>query len=156
MEREPEQQHVEAILITGISTRTKNENEQSEKTGLIPGLWQRFFQQQLNEKISHQVAQSPVYGVYHAYESDLCGEYTVTAGMAVTNENNSAYDSVTIAAGNYLVFRMQGDMPQSVIGAWQWVWDYFSSNTQVTRSYTTDFERYDGPDSVSLYIAIAT
>ncbi len=43
----------------------------------------------------------------------------------------------------------------AIIESWQRVWSYFLNvNCPNKRRFTTDFEFYDGPEKVSIYIAI--
>lgn len=149
-------QLTDPINCIGVSTRTTNANEMTPETAKIAPLWQHF-----QEKFCHQMdATTQVYGVYHNYESDVNGEFDVTAGIAnLQNEQteNSLTETTTvsIAIGNYLVFSQQGEMPQAVIDAWIQVWHYFNDdNCPHTRKYDTDFEKYIGMDAVEVCIAI--
>ena len=61
---------------------------------------------------------------------------------------------VDIQAGDYLVFTGHGDMPQMVIDTWVRIWRYFAENPQVQRRFGTDFEAYEGPDSVAIHVGV--
>jgi predicted transcriptional regulator YdeE len=51
------------------------------------------------------------------------------AGIEINEANhNPQMQAVSINAGNYLVFKGVGEMPQAVIEAWENIWDYFSSS----------------------------
>jgi predicted transcriptional regulator YdeE len=108
----------------------------------------------LPEKIPNRQANSLVYGVYSDYESDASGYYTVTAGVSVTTAV-TGYHSVLVLGGQYLVFEIQGAMPQAVIDGWGAVWRYFSQSQKYKRLFTTDYEEYRGPDRVAIFISVA-
>lgn len=149
-------QLTDAISCVGITTRTTNANEMTPETAKIAPLWQQF-----QEKFCHQMDDTTqVYGVYHNYESDVNGEFDVTACIADLSDSQTESISaqttmVSIPAGNYLVFSQQGEIPQAVIDAWMQVWHYFNAkDCSYTRKYDTDFEKYIGMDTVEVYIAI--
>ncbi len=139
--------------ITGLPVRTSNADEMRPDSARLGGLWADF----ARDVAPHLMADSVVYGVYHHYESDVYGDYDVLAGsqrLAASAPVDLA--QVAVAAGEYLVFDAQGPMPRAALQAWSAVWAYFADPAcQHRRSYTTDFERYDGPECVSVYVALA-
>ena len=140
----------QAIAITGISVRTTNAAEFNPATGKIAGLWGRFFNEGLYDKLPGKQAASPIYGVYSNYESDYRGAFDVTAGVACV----SSKGTLVLQAGEYLVFSATGPMPQTVLQTWGAVWQYFQSNPGVARTYATDFEVYLGTDEVEIHIGV--
>lgn len=142
--------HYDEKQIWGITLRTDNADEMNPHTARIGGLWQKFGEAiapKLNEECT-------VYGVYHDYESDANGEFTVLAGADLLMDT-TGLEKVTVEAGNYLVFDAQGEMPRIVIDTWAEIWDYFSSgDAKFQRAFTTDFERYTRADKVEIYIAV--
>lgn len=141
-----------ATEVTGVSVRTNNHREMSAGSSRIAELWRRF-ERQIAPRLSRE---SQVFGVYDQYESDHEGDFNVLAG---TDQKNLELDtdrmSVTIQPGRYLVFPARGELPQSVISAWQRVWAYFErSDCPYRRAYTTDFELYTAKDSADIYIAV--
>ena len=146
----PQLTQIQELTITGISVRTKNEEEFNPQTARLPHLWEQF----LDSKIRAQ-QDSPVYGVYHHYESDSSGYYTVTAGIEIANEFKAKHlDRVTIKAGSYLVFEAEGTNPSAIINAWQTIWAYFNEKPKYQRTYLTDFELYKTPHESAVYIGI--
>ncbi len=135
--------------IQGLTTRTSNSLERDSRTAQIGGLWGHFFQSELAKS-------SPLYGVYYHYESDYQGSFNVMAGIEINEVNqNPQRQVVSINAGNYLVFKGVGEMPQAVIQAWENVWHYFSSfDCLHTRAYQTDFELYISATEVEIYIGV--
>ncbi|KTC98370.1 GyrI-like domain-containing protein [Legionella erythra] len=147
----PTLQTIDAFQIIGLSVRTDNASEFNSSTAKLPTLWQQLHQQPW-VKATHD----GIYGVYSDYESDVNGAYTVTAGLALS-DNPSPDPSlgvITVPGGPYLVFTSQGTMPEAIINAWQSVWAYFSSNTEYRRTYRVDFEHYLGPLTCAVYIGV--
>ncbi|WP_213940534.1 GyrI-like domain-containing protein [Pseudomonas sp. dw_612] len=150
---EVKQVYVAPFSVSGLKVRTRNSAELAAETAKIGPMWGRFFSEGLNERIAPQQATSTIYGVYSGYESDASGAFDVTAGMAV-EEPAQGYETINIEEGRYLVFEGTGPMPDTVISAWQSIWNYFEANPQIQRRFTTDFEAYDGPESVAVHLGI--
>ncbi|HAT1129876.1 TPA: GyrI-like domain-containing protein [Legionella pneumophila] len=141
---------IQEFTVTGMSVRTKNEEEFNLQTTRLPQLWEQFFDSNIRAQ-----QETPVYGVYHHYESDSSGYYTVTAGIETVNESKATnLDRVTIKAGNYLVFEAIGPNPSAIINAWQAIWCYFNKKSIYERTYLTDFELYKKPHESAVYIGI--
>lgn len=142
---------LESKKIVGLTTRTQNANEMNPETSKIAGLWQSFF-----ENVAPLLPTgSPFYGVYYNYESDASGEFTVLAGTDQSIENSPlALEEITLESGDYLLFKGQGEMPQTIIDTWAEIWTYFTENPNHQRRYTTDFECYTAENEVEIYIAI--
>lgn len=156
----PRQAVQKEFSIVGIETRTTNQAEMEQSTARIPGLWGKFFSENLHEKIPNRVDPKIFYGVYTRYESDLSGAYSLIVGNEVSHAGNIPEGMVahSIPAGNYLVFEGSGALPDVVMETWGKVWSYFSENKTEPRAYTTDFERYeffpDGKAGVQIHVAV--
>ncbi|WP_198088608.1 GyrI-like domain-containing protein [Variovorax sp. E3] len=148
---EPIRQHHDAFRVAGITVRTTNRDESLPATARIGALWGRFFGEQTYASTPHRTADTRIFGVYSAYESDANGAFDLSAGVAVSEGEGS----IAIEAGDYLVFNGQGEMPHMVIATWQRIWQYFEAHPDVARSYRSDFEAYEGPDKVAIYIGVA-
>ncbi|MBN8753441.1 MULTISPECIES: GyrI-like domain-containing protein [Variovorax] len=148
---EPIRQHVDAFRVSGLTVRTTNREESDPATARLGALWGRFFGEETYASTPNRTADTRIFGVYSAYESDANGAFDVTAGVVVTDGEGS----IPIEAGNYLVFNGQGEMPQMVISTWQRIWQYFEAHPNVARSYRSDFEAYEGPDKVAIHIGVA-
>ncbi|MFJ3006641.1 GyrI-like domain-containing protein [Pseudomonas fluorescens] len=146
-------QQIDAFTVAGLRVRTTNATEHQPETAKIGPMWGRFFGEELAETIPGKSANSAIYGVYSAYESDASGEFDVTAGVAV-NAPTKDFESVLIESGEYLVFEAQGTLPDAVISTWGKIWKFFEENPQIQRRYATDFEAYTGPESVSVCIGV--
>ncbi|MFS2067808.1 GyrI-like domain-containing protein [Pseudomonas sp. CT11-2] len=144
---------VQPFSVSGLQVRTRNAAEQQPDTARIGPMWERFFVEDIFDKIAHKQPDSFMYGVYSNYESDASGHFDVTAGVAVTAPSEG-FAQIQVEGGDYLVFSAKGAMPDSVIQAWGFIWAYFEDNPQVRRKFATDFEVYTGPESVAVYIGI--
>ena len=139
--------------IQGISIRTQNSYEMNPETAKISGLYQRFDE---NIVVDYQHG-ARVYGIYFDYESDASGMFSVLAGADQIESSKVNLQSVTIEAGDYLVFEGKGEMPQAVIDTWMKIWDYFSGEkNEYQRVYKTDFELYKSETLVEIHIGIVT
>jgi predicted transcriptional regulator YdeE len=144
---------VQPFSVSGLQVRTRNAAEQQLDTARIGPMWERFFVEDIFDKIAHKQPDSFMYGVYSNYESDASGHFDVTAGVAVTAPSEG-FAQIQVEGGDYLVFSAKGAMPDSVIQAWGFIWAYFEDNPQVRRKFATDFEVYTGPESAAVYIGI--
>ncbi|OXL17509.1 GyrI-like domain-containing protein [Psychrobacter sp. DAB_AL32B] len=173
----PIQELTDAQTCTGISVRTTNTAEISHETAKLGKLWQSFYK----NHVSQLEKGEDIYGIYHNYESDDVGAFDVVASWKVSsqqdeqvqsdnddtanpvkatkNKNASNLVTVSIPAGKYMVFYEYGNMPNTVMNAWEKAWTYFNNpSCEHTRTYNVDFERYvEGKleyGQVELYIGI--
>ena len=147
---------IQPFTVRGIRARTVNRDEANPKTAKIPALWGRFHSEGIAEKVPDRAGDSPVYGVYSAYESDASGPYDLTLGVSVRAVPRApGFETVEIGGSDYLVFEARGPMPQIVIDTWGAIWEYFADDAPFERKYTTDFEVYRGADFVAIHVAVA-
>ncbi len=154
---EPISKHVDPFKIAGISARTSNANEADLKKAVLPGLWRRFYDEDVMVKIPLRITGSPIYSVYSNYESDMNGEYDVTVGVQIseTIAPQKDFSVVEVGGGEHLVFNEKGEMPHAVAETWRKVWDFFAKDQAPKRKYSSDFEMYyKGSDSIEVYIAV--
>ena len=146
---------IPAFVVCGASVRTNNALEASGQ-GRIGQLWQDYAASTAASVATAEGAQA--YGVYSQYDSDASGDYRLTVGSR-KNKDSANADGVAVAAGRYLAFPAQGEMPGAVLQAWQRIWAHFAPEQAHTlpyvRAYKTDFEHYDAPHSAVVYIGIA-
>jgi len=143
---------LKAQKIKGFSIRTNNSDEMNADTAKIGCLYQKF-----DDAVAVDYKHGDrVYGVYHNYESDASGEFSVTAGFDGDEKlSKEKLELIDIQAGNYLVFSATGEMPKIVIDTWMDIWSYFSSDTcEHMRLFTTDFEYYKSQNEIEVHIAI--
>ena len=149
----PSIQTIESFQVAGLPIRTDNATEQTPN-GKIRPLWSDFFAQDLFE-IPERIQGSPVYGIYTNYESDHTSEFDVIAGVKVTEAPTTHLQTVTIEAGDYLVFETKGEMPQRIIDGWMAIWQYFAqTDAPYQRRYTTDFEQMVDENDIKIFIAV--
>lgn len=145
-----------ATQLTGLSIRTRNQDEMPPSTGKIPGLWESFYR----DLFPHVAAGSPAYGVYTNYASDHNGYYDLSAAVASTHLTNPTKACVPtqIQAGPYLKFAPKSpgkDPVKQIMELWQQVWTHFADkNCAHERAYTTDFELYHPEMTVELFISV--
>ncbi len=144
--------YLAAQPMLGLGTRTNNSAELAGEGGKIAALWQAFFESsQLTSMLD-----SPMYGVYYDYESDMTGDYSVLVGKSVESVSETGpFTALQLREGNYLKFSAQGEMPHCVVGLWGQIWRYFTEpDCSHQRCYQTDFEVYLSADKVEIYIGI--
>lgn len=143
---------VNSKTITGLKTRTKNEDEMNPEVAKIGTLWQNFF---ANIMPTLGETPPPLYGVYANYESDAHGEFDVLVGAEEVVQTKERA-SVDLEEGKYLCFPAKGELPQAVIETWGEVWAYFADeNCKDVRVYKTDFEKYISHDEAEIYIGVS-
>lgn len=158
---QPEIVQKEEIKVIGIAVQTSNEAE-ATGAGKIPGLWQRYFEQQIENRIPNQCEANVMMGLYTEYENEIYGSYLVIIGKPVNEVAQLPEGMVakTIPAGTYAVFTTRkGAIFEVVVEAWQHIWQWFSES-EMKRTFTGDYELYDENSidphqaEVKIYIAI--
>lgn len=144
-----------AFSIIGISVRTTNENNQSATD--IPALWERFFSENIMERIPGRQS-TDLYCVYTDYEKDHTRPYTTVLGCKVADATQApeGLQAVTIPERSYAQFEATGNLHEgAVIETWQKIWE-----SPVPRAFTADFEHYGEKAhipkeaAVDIYIAV--
>jgi len=156
MTSSPHVRQTGAKRVAGLALRTDNATESRPGDGKIPGLWQRFRNEDWFAKLEKFGAFGPPVGVYSAYESDASGSYQILAGREIpaTAKVSEGLKVVSVPAGQYLVFQGAGPLPGSVVKGWQEVWAYFEQARDAARAYTFDFELYPSAEAVEIWIAV--
>jgi predicted transcriptional regulator YdeE len=137
---------LEAKKFVGIKVRTNNKNEFDPKLAKIASCAQKFFSQNLAEKIAYRLNPGITFCIYSEYESDYTGEYSYFIGEETDNIENIAPDlnSLIIPPQKYIKFTSgTGSMPEVVINCWQKIWQMSPESLGGTRNYLADFEIYD-------------
>jgi predicted transcriptional regulator YdeE len=146
----------EEIKLIGISVQTTNRREMNPATAIIPGLYGRFFKEQVADKIPNKTSMTATMAVYANYESDHTGAYDLILGRAVKDFSSvpAGMTRVTILPGKYLQFSAKGPMPKALIDTWTYILTYFEKDAKFERAYTTDCEVHSGSDEAEIYIAV--
>lgn len=90
------------------------------------------------------------YGVYHSYDSDYKGDYTLSICSTNRIQDAKIFELNQYGYHEYLIATAQ---PADVIKAWQKIWDDEEKGL-LHRAYTFDYEYYKADGSVSIYIAL--
>lgn len=153
-----EKKHRSAFKVVGLGVETTNTREASPESALIPGLWQQFFSDNIDNQISNKTTNESILGVYWNYQGDQEKSYRLLAGREVSSLDNvpPGLTAIEVPESDYLVFSDQGEMPQIIYSMWQAIWDYFANNNIHQRQYSFDFECYsnDPASRVEIYVAI--
>ncbi|KZE75584.1 transcriptional regulator [Paenibacillus jamilae] len=143
-----------SIRLVGLKARTNNQKEQTSQ-GIIPGMWGRFWSEDVSGRIRDDEGPASVYGCYTDYENGALGEYTFFIGKKAAEDFQTPDDleELVIPAARYAIFQATHE-PSSVFRVWQTIWAWAATG-QGERAYTGDFEVYGNPDEpVLIYIAI--
>ncbi|HKM00347.1 MAG TPA: GyrI-like domain-containing protein [Mobilitalea sp.] len=134
-------------VVVGLSAKTSNGDPQMQE--IIGGLWQRFYQEGINDSVKNKVNGYAI-GLYSDYEAD---NYLVTVGNEVSKADNPGLSLKVIPAGRYAKFVIKGNMITAVADAWNDIWQM-----NLNRSFTGDFEEYLNGDmenaEINIYIAL--
>lgn len=127
---------LEKFYVVGISLRTTNQNNQSQKD--IGELWGRFMKENIGSKIKNKLSED-TYCVYTDYESDANGKYTTVLGYKVKSLDSipAGMTDITIPACKYQVYTSKGKLPDCVVSTWMNIW-----KTNIARKYASDFDVY--------------
>lgn len=146
-----------SFKVIGISVRTTNENGQAAKD--IPFLWNKFFEENISEKVPNKISDE-IYSVYTHYEKDHTKPYTTILGYKVKNSEPVPEGLVAILIGSsdFKVFTAKGKQSEGfVFKEWQTIWNL---NDELNRSFTSDFEIYGAKSQnpehaeVDIYVAV--
>ena len=134
------------MLVVGIKARTNNKAEMNPLTGKILPCVQKYFHEQLFDKIPNRKIPGTTICAYTDYESDHNGGYTYFIGEEVSSLDNipEGFSTLTIPEQKYAKFTTEaGPMPKVCIDAWQKIWQMSAQDFGAPRRYHTDFEVYD-------------
>lgn len=134
------------IKLVGITAVTSNAAEMNPETAKIEAMMQRFFAENLQEKITNKKTPGKIFAVYTNYESDASGEYTYFLGEEVTSfdKKSEEFETLIIPVQTYAKFTSNpGQMPKVVIDMWQNIWKMGVPDLGGNRAYIADFEVYD-------------
>src|SRR5690625_1981471 len=90
-----------------------------------------------------------VYGLYHEYESDYKGDYTLCVAVEGRDKSSVVIPDHT----KYEVFKVNTNDEQGVFNMWNEIWKKEDEN-QLNRAYTYDFEKYYPDGNIDIYIAV--
>jgi predicted transcriptional regulator YdeE len=137
--------NIKAFTVMGIFGRQSNDNPEQ-----IGKLWQEFYAKGGAKQIPNRRGDD-VFAVYTDYEGDYTKPYMMLIGCEVPAGMTTppGFEARVIQAGSYAVFEARGPIPASVVSTWQHVW-----KAPLQRAYSTDFDRYRGPEAVDVHVAV--
>lgn len=106
---------------------------------------------QLWEEVGEQLPENViVYGVYHEYESDYKGDYSLS--IATEDEANG---TIEISSDEkYIVYKVDPTLgEQGVFTTWRNIWRQ-EEESEMERTYSIDFEKYYPNGEIEIHIAI--
>lgn len=134
------------IKLVGITARTNNSDEMNPEKGKIGPTLEKYFGNNLTDKIQNRKSPCKTFCIYTEYESDETGEYTYFVGEEVNSFEgvDASFKTLTIPIQSYAKFNIgPGKMPQTCIKAWQKIWKMTDEDFGSARNYIADFEIYD-------------
>jgi predicted transcriptional regulator YdeE len=134
------------IKLMGISVRTNNADEIAIENGKIVPCLQRYFGEQLAEKIPFRKKAGSTLCVYTGYESDHTGAYTYFVGEEVSSHDQvpEGLEKLVIPPQTYVKFTNgPGPMPAVVREPWFKIWQMDENALGGKRRFLADFEVYD-------------
>ncbi|WP_152655226.1 GyrI-like domain-containing protein [Oceanobacillus sp. CFH 90083] len=151
-----------AFTLAGVSAVTTNEAEQLGN-GKIGTLFERFFTENIGEKLGVNIREAGNYSCYFHYEQEDKGAYEIMVSVQVEDEasiqNVEGIQTYTVPEATYAVFKTEkGPVVEKIQQAWAAIWEW-QQLPENQRTFTGDFEYYSGdmaPENgqVEIYIAI--
>src|SRR5699024_6604824 len=90
------------------------------------------------------------YGVYHEYERDYKGDYT----LSVAIEINEKTPSLEIQdSERFEIFTVDSSDKQGIFKTWQKIWTE-EEEGRLERAYSYDYEKYSPNGEIEIHIAI--
>ncbi len=90
-----------------------------------------------------------IYGLYHEYESDYRGDYTLCVAVEGIDKSSVSIPEDT----KYEVFKVNTNDEQSIFNTWNEIWKKEDGN-QLNWAYTYDFEKYYPDGNIDIYISV--
>ena len=126
-------------IINSIRTNNFNDEHVMQK---ITDMWKAAS----TDLTEHE---SSIYGVYHGYETDYKGDYTLS--VAIEGE---ATPLITIPSDKkYKIFKVDTNEEQGIFNTWSKIWDE-EKKGNLHRAYTYDLEKYYPNGNIEIHIAI--
>ena len=92
------------------------------------------------------------YGVYHDYESNYKGDYTLTVG---TEDYFNKLETMEIANNKYKIFDVDtsNKFKNPILETWKLIWR-LEERGLLERNYILDFEKFHLDGKIEIYIGI--
>ena len=151
----PERVRRDEARVVGIQARTSSRLEADPATAAVPGLWRRFQDDRLGDRIPGRAGARVTCAVYSDYQ-DAGRRFSCLVGaeVAEAGEPPAGLVAVTVPAGDYLVFAARGPMPAALAATWGRIAEFFE-HAQMSRAFTVDLEvHYPAGSAVDVFVAI--
>lgn len=148
--------------VIGITVRTKNRLEMTGNEGKIGPLWHRFYSEGILKQIPKRISGEDIIAVYHDYESDVNGYYTLMIGAKVAKDAvaPAGLTAIDVPETRYCkIPSEEGQTPDIIIDTWMKIFG-MAEEGKIQRRYAMDFEYYDeravDPNSarVDIYVSV--
>ena len=154
----PERVRRDEARVVGIQAQTSSLREADPATAAVPGLWQRFQDDRLGDRIPGRAGARTTCAVYSDYQDAGDGDRRfsclVGAEVAEAGEPPAGLAAVTVPAGDYLVFAARGPMPAALAATWERIAEFFE-HAPTSRAFTADLEvHYPAGSAVDVFVAI--
>jgi predicted transcriptional regulator YdeE len=153
----PERVRRDEARVVGIQAQTSSKREADPATAAVPGLWRRFQDDRLGDRIPGRGGRATcaVYCDYQdAGDGDRRFSCLVGAEVAEAGEPPAGLAAVTVPAGHYLVFAARGPMPAALVTTWERITEFFE-HAPTSRAFTADLEvHYPAGSAVDVFVAI--
>lgn len=90
-----------------------------------------------------------VYGLYHEYESDYKGDYTLCVAIEGKDKSSIIIPDCT----KYEIFKVDTSDEQGIFNTWNEIWKK-EDEGKLKRAYTFGFEKYYPDGNIDIYIAV--
>jgi predicted transcriptional regulator YdeE len=127
-------------IINSVRTNNFNDDQLLQK---ITALWEQASNHLNNQEVI-------TYGVYHNYESDYKGDYS----LSIAIEDHTTEPILELSTQTkYEIFKVDTREDQGVLNTWRKIWECENDGT-LARGYTHDFEKYYPNGEIEIYIAL--
>jgi predicted transcriptional regulator YdeE len=131
----------EPFSVMGLRVRTSN--AQGEASVAIPGIYSRFYKEEIPKKLDVLRRFDPLFAIYFNYEKDETGKYDFLLGYCVKDSETPVHglEVVHIAPQNGRYFSIQPGAPEDVVPKfWAEIWNRKEIHT--IRTFNYDWEEY--------------
>ena len=133
----------EAIALIGIDGGSTSNEKEMNGRGVIPGMWARFTEEKIIEKIPNLIEDYEIIAAYYDIESDDKGPYSFFIGLPVSSIDiiPDGLSVLKIPEQKFLkVSTSQGSFQTIGIEAWMKIWA--SNELRKNRRFDVDLEVY--------------
>ena len=122
------------MRVVGVSGKVSNDRED-----LIDSVWELFENSDVLDYLNENNISEDIVSVYHEFESDYIGKYTLLIGYEVEDDYETpiGLNFVDIEL-NHTTVVVKGELPDAIFEEW----DNIYEDTSKERAYIADFDIY--------------